>query len=162
MTTIEKKLVNVGKYVNNAHVDSLIRNYKKERWIFNSERIGKEDALSSWYTVDELQEFMDRVQMHGADGIRFYFGAYSADYSDKPEYAGRQTFVMVATRSKQVGGELVHKDVYITDNNGAPKILAYNTGMMCPPFCPPPGGGLHRSSLGVTVIDRGEKGMSII
>ncbi len=161
MSTIEKKSVKVGKYVNNAHVDTLIRNYKKERWVQNSERIGKEDSLSTWYTTDELEEFLERVKIHGADGIRFYFGAYSADYADKPEYATRQTIVMVATRSKEVNGVLAHKDVYITDANGAPKILAYNAGAMCPPFCPPPG-GLGRSSLGVTLIDRGEKGVAII
>lgn len=162
MSTIEKKSLKVGKYVNTPHVDSLIRNYKKERWAQNSERLGKEDSLSSWYSTEELQEFLETAKMHGADGIRLYFGVYGEDNAARPEYAGRQTLVFVATRSKMVDGVVAHKDFYITDENGKPKILAYNTGSLCPPFCPPPGGGLGRSSLGVTIIDRGEKGIAII
>jgi hypothetical protein len=46
MITIEKKSLNVGKYVDTKHVDSAIKTYKKERWIHNSKRIGKEDSLS--------------------------------------------------------------------------------------------------------------------
>ncbi len=46
MITIEKKSLKVGKYVNTEHVDTVVRNYKQERWVYNSERIGKEDSLS--------------------------------------------------------------------------------------------------------------------
>jgi hypothetical protein len=44
-TQVEHK----GQLVNTAHVNSLISTYKNERWIQNSERIGKNDSLSTWY-----------------------------------------------------------------------------------------------------------------
>ena len=40
-------------------------------------------------------------------GSNFIYGAYPEDYTAKPEYAGQQTLVMVATKSK-------------TTENGAP------------------------------------------
>jgi hypothetical protein len=46
MSTIEKKAVKVGKYVNTEHVDNLIRNYKKDRWMQNSEKLGSAFALA--------------------------------------------------------------------------------------------------------------------
>ena len=48
----------VGRFVNTKHVDSLLKTYKKERWIHNSNRIGKADSLSVWYSVEELKEFL--------------------------------------------------------------------------------------------------------
>jgi hypothetical protein len=54
MLTIEKKTVKAGKLVDTAHVDTIIRNYKKERWVHNSKRLGKEDSLSVWYSIEEL------------------------------------------------------------------------------------------------------------
>ncbi|MEI9944099.1 MAG: hypothetical protein WDN26_07715 [Chitinophagaceae bacterium] len=46
MLTIEKKAVKAGKLVNTKHVDTVIKNYKQERWVQNSQRLGKEDSLS--------------------------------------------------------------------------------------------------------------------
>ena len=57
MVTIEKKSIKVGKLVDTEHVETLIRNYKQERWAHNSKRIGKEDSLSVWFSVSELEEF---------------------------------------------------------------------------------------------------------
>jgi hypothetical protein len=54
MLTIEKKSLNVGKFVTTEHVDSVIRNYKQERWIQNSERLGKEDSLSAWWSIVQM------------------------------------------------------------------------------------------------------------
>ena len=69
MITIEKKSLKVGEYVDTKHVDEVIRTYKQERWIHNSKRIGKEDSLSGWYSVEELEEFIETIKDHGADGI---------------------------------------------------------------------------------------------
>ena len=76
MLTIEKKSLKVGKYVSTEHVDTVIKTYKQERWVHNSERIGKEDSLSVWYSIEELEEFMATSKENGADGIKFYFAAY--------------------------------------------------------------------------------------
>ena len=75
MTAIETKSLKVGKYVDTAHVDTLIRNYKQERWRQNSERLGKEDSLSVWFSVEELEEFIANIKDYNATGVRFYFGA---------------------------------------------------------------------------------------
>lgn len=125
----------VGSYLETQEVDSLLLNYKKTRWFFNSERIGKADSLSSWYTVNELLEFLEKAKKNGADGIKLYFGAYPKDFKKKPEYAERQTVVLVATKSLLGDdGSRIDKNIYINSKNGA-QILAYNAGRLCPPFC---------------------------
>ena len=172
MSTIEKKSVKVGKYVDNAHVDTAIRTYKQERWKYNTERLGKADSLSAWYSVEELEEYIEFIKEHGADGIRFYFGAYPENYEERPEYAGRQTIVLVATKNTNNGDKKSNKDLYIGNGQGA-RVLAYNTPDLCPPYCsgggtPPPKkaaaatADLKLPELGVTIIDQGEKGMVII
>ena len=159
MLTIEKKALKVGKYVNTEHVDNVIRNYKQERWVQNSEKIGKEDSLSAWWSVDEIQEFIDNAKMHGADGLKFYFGAYDKEHAPVPEYEDRQTLVMVATKQKQTGLGVKNKDIYVKTENGN-QILAYNTASLCPPFC-----GQNNDDfleVGVSIVDRGDKGFVVI
>lgn len=162
MLTIEKKYVKVGKLVNTDHVDTVIRNYKQERWVHNSRHLGKEDSLSVWYSVEELQEFMEIAKSHGADGIKLYFGAYDKDYKATPLYAGRQTVVLVATKKPEIGG--ANKDIYINTEEGT-SILAYNAGSLCPPWCKgygdedPIGGGF--GDIGITILDKGEEGLAI-
>jgi len=130
-----QKTQKVGNYLETQEVDSLLLNYKKTRWAVNSERIGKADSLSSWYTVDELLEFLQKAKMNGADGIRLYFGAYPKDFKKKPEYAERQTIVLVATKSVfYENGSRIDKNIYISLENGV-QILAYNVGKICPPMC---------------------------
>ncbi|HTQ28920.1 MAG TPA: hypothetical protein VMI35_12360 [Puia sp.] len=162
MITIAKKSLKVGKYVDNQHVDAVIRTYKQERWVHNSKRIGKEDSLSAWYSVEELEEFIANAKDHGADGIKFYFATYPVEFQEKPEYAGRQSLVLVATRSREAeDGTTVNKDIYVPTGD-TPQILAYNLAKICPPSC----GGTFADSdlgdLGITIVDCGEKGMSMI
>jgi hypothetical protein len=158
MLTIEKKSVKVGKFVNTEHVDKVIRTYKQERWVHNSERLGKEDSLSVWHSIEELEELIAKAKEHGGDGIRFYFGAYPKDYTAQPLYAGRQTIVMVATKQKETESGLANKDIHVATDNGS-EILAFNNGAICPPFCKPKqdGGGI-----GITIIDKGQEGIVII
>jgi hypothetical protein len=151
MVKTQKKSMKVGRLVNTAHVDNVIRNYKKERWVHNSKRIGKEDSLSVWYSIEELEEFLTRAREHGGDGIRIYFGTYDQEHAPQPLFAGRQTVVLVATRQKSDGDLSVNKDLYITTDKGH-TILAYNVGSLCPPFC---GNG---NGIGITIVDRGENG----
>jgi hypothetical protein len=157
MITIQKKPLSVGKYVDNLHVDTAIRTYKKERWVHNSERIGKEDSLSGWYTIEELEEFLETSKLHGADGIRFYFGAYPTEYPEKPEYAGRQTIIFVATKQKESESGTINKDIYVGSGK-TPKILAYNFARICPPLCI----NAKSEEIGVTIVDCGDKGMVLV
>lgn len=131
MRTIEKKSLKVGKYVTNEHVETVTRTYKEERWKYNTERIGKADSLSVWWSVEDLEDYVAFIKEHGADGIRFYFAVYPENYEAKPLLAGRQTVVMVATKHREDG---MNKDLYIGDGEKA-RLLAYNDSLPCPPLC---------------------------
>ena len=155
MLTIEKKALKTGKLVDTAHVDTVIKNYKKERWVHNSKRIGKEDSLSVWYSVEELEDFLQKAKEHGGDGIKIYFGAYGNEDAPKPLYAGRQTVVLVATKQKETAQGTVNKDIYINTAEGN-TILAYNVGGLCPPFC-----NNSDDGIGITLVDKGEDGVII-
>ena len=162
MQTAIKTATRVGKYVDTKHVDNVIRNYKQERWIHNSDRIGKEDSLSMWWSIDEMEDFIVEAKSQGADGLKFYFGAYGEDYKETPEYAGRQTLVMVGTKEAQTALGIKNKDIYMQTPNGT-NILAYNRGTLCPPNCGPskPIPDFDEDILGITIIDRGDKGMLV-
>jgi hypothetical protein len=157
MVTIEKKSIKVGKLVDTEHVETLIRNYKQERWAHNSKRIGKEDSLSVWFSVSELEEFFTKVKDCGGNGIRIHFGSYGADFTDNPLYADRQTVVLVATKEKETEHGPVNKSVYF-NKEGRSSILAYNFGTLCPPACTPDNGD---KGIGITIVDKGVEGMII-
>ncbi len=113
MITLQEKLVKLSKDVKTVEADTLIREYKQKRWVSNSKRIGKPDSLSAWYSIEEMENFLALAKSHGGDGIKFYYGAFPEDYSEKPEYAGRQTLVMVGTKSKlSQMGVIANKDIY--------------------------------------------------
>ena len=158
MTTIQKKSLKVGKQVNTDHVSAVIRNYKKERWVHNSKRLGKEDSLSIWYSIEELEEFLAMAKDHGADGIKMYFGAYDLDYKD-PLLAGRQTITLVATKNKVTPAGETDKDIYIQTEKGS-SILAWNAGRPCPPYCGTKDGG-DADDIGITIIDQGKEGIIV-
>ncbi len=162
MITQQKKSVKTAPRASTGEVADLIREYKKTRWSPNSERIGKPDSLSAWYSIEEIENFLALVKSKGGDGIRFYYGAFPEDFAAKPEYAGRQTLATVGTRSKLTNtGEVANKDIYYPQN-GRLKILSGSTiPGLCPPRCPPPSEG-GMGDLGITIIDKGERGMEII
>lgn len=157
MVTNEKRSVRVGKLVNTEHVETVIRNYKQNRWVHNSNRIGKEDSLSVWFSVAELEQFFEKVKDCGGDGIRIHFGTYSADFKENPLYAGRQTVVLVATKEKETDQGPVNKSVYVSKEEGS-SILAYNFGTVCPPVCTSEDIG---KGIGITIVDKGDDGMII-
>ncbi|SJZ88400.1 hypothetical protein [Sediminibacterium ginsengisoli] len=149
-------VINHGKKVNTKHVDELIRNYKKERWIHNSNKLGKEDALSTWYGLEELEAFIAEAREHGADGIKMYYGVYAADFAGDPVFQGRQTVVLVATKQKtSAAGIPANKDIYIQGETGS-EILAFNYGSLCPPYCGTIGDDGEMGSIGISLIDNKE------
>ncbi len=79
MNTIEKKSVNAGKCATKQEVDNLIRSYKQERWADNSEHLGMADSLSVWFSVEELENFLEKVKANGGNGVRMHFGVFSAE-----------------------------------------------------------------------------------
>jgi hypothetical protein len=110
--------------------------------------------------VEELEEFISKIKEHGGDGIRMYFGVYAEHHAEQPLYAGRQTIVMVATKQKETPEGNANKDLYITTEKGT-DILAYNAGLVCPPFCKPKITG-DNDDIGITIVDKGEDGMAVI
>ena len=161
MATQLKNFVRVVKDTDTEKAETLIREYKQTRWAANSERMGKPDSLSAWYSIEEMENFLALAKANGGDGIKFYYGAFPEDHKAEPAYAGRQTLVGVATKSKRsVTGGLSDKDIYLR-NGGHTKILNISTPTLCPPMCASnPEGGM--GDLGITIIDKGEKGMEII
>lgn len=155
----------VGKFLTTPEANQLIRTYKRERWAYNTERIGKEDSLSLWWSIEEMENFIEVAKQNGADGLKFYFGAYDENYQEVPEYQDRQTLVMVATKESKVETGIRNKDIYVNTENGK-EILAYNRGGICPPACgPKTQGDIIESDpfeLGITIIDKGENGLVII
>jgi len=159
LTKVAKKSVKAGKRVNTKHVDSLIKNYKRQRWVQNSKNLGKEDSLSVWYSLEELQTFLQTAKENGSDGVRIYFGVYDKETAHDPVYEGRQTIVFVATKEKETKDGTANKEVYVNTNEGT-SILAYNSGKICPPSCEigtDDGGG----GFGWILIDKGEDGLCI-
>jgi hypothetical protein len=152
MTTTKKKSEQKGKFVDAKYVDTLISTYKKERWLRNSEHIGKEDSLTAWMNLEEMEELVERIKIHGGNGIRICFGAHPQEFENN-DLAGRQTVVMVATKRSENN---TNKDLYVS-TEGKADILAYGWFPVCPPLC---GGGFTRP--GTTIVDHGEKGLSIV
>jgi hypothetical protein len=161
MITKQTNSVKGAKYVDSKHVDAVLREYKQSRWVQNSERIGKPDSLSVWFSVEAIEEFLAATRSNHGDGVKFYFSVYTEESAPEPDYIGRQTITMVATKSKQTAsGDVANKDIYIT-RNGQSTILAANLGRTCPPSCSPnTEGGI--GDLGITIIDRGDMGMEIV
>jgi hypothetical protein len=145
-----------GKVVNTNHVDQLVGNYKTKRWIQNSKQLGKVDSLSTWYGLTELQEFLDLARQNKADGIKMYYGVYPDDY-ETPELQGRQTVVLVATKTKQTEEGVFNKNIYLRRGENL-EILAFNVGEACPPFCgtgtPPDYGifGFEMEKIGLSIV----------
>ena len=161
MITQVEKAVKTEKDDATELADRMIREYKHTRWVTNSEKIGKPDSLSAWFSVEDMENFLANVKANGGDGIRFYFASYPENYQALPQYAGRQTIVSVATRSKETKtGEIADKDIYIV-NKGKAKILGGLNPRLCPPVCMPNSEG-GMGDLGITIVDRGNKGMEIV
>ncbi|HXB08154.1 MAG TPA: hypothetical protein VNW04_13585 [Puia sp.] len=153
MNTIAKKSVNAGKFLTNEHVATLLSTYKQNRWIDNSEKLGKEDSLTAHVSIEELETLIERIKLQGGDGVRLHFAAYPDDYTPAPELAGRQTVVMVGTRKSEDGA---NKEIYLSEEKEA-RILAYGDMPVCPPFC---GSGFGKTKT-TTLVDRGDKGMVV-
>lgn len=162
MTTQVKNFVKTGKDQHTEKVETLIREYKQKRWAPNSARIGKPDSLSVRYSIEELERFLTIAKSHGGDGIKFYYGAYPENESAQPEYASRQTLILVATKSKKnANGIAADKDIYIRKNGNVKILGTFGPGLICPPYCSAPAEG-GMGDLGITIIDKGSKGMEII
>jgi hypothetical protein len=128
-------IMKAGQFVNNKHVTMLRNNYQENRWKANSERLGKMDSLSIWYSLEELKQYIETAEAAGADGIRLYFGVYPSSFPENILLEGRQTMVFVATQQKtSETGKTENKDLYVSTPKG-PEVIAFNWALPCPPGC---------------------------
>lgn len=142
-----------GQLVGKAHVEELVSNYKKHRWIHNTNRLGKEDSLSAWFNLEALEEFLAMARDQRADGIKVFFGVYPENFEKEPEFAGRQTLVLVATKEKTtVDGRIVNKEIYF-QKDGQPEILAFNYSAICPPYCGTGDPGDGEFGIGISIFE---------
>jgi hypothetical protein len=161
MLTQTEKVVKIEKDETTQLADNLIREYKKTRWVSNSEKLGKPDSLSAWFSIKEMEDFIREAKENGGDGIKFYYGSFPENYNDIPLYAGRQTIVPVATRSRDTRtGGISNKDIYII-KDGEAKIITSGVPKLCPPLCASGSEG-GMADLGITILDKGDKGMMIV
>jgi hypothetical protein len=133
MTSTLNPFKKSGQQVTMNHVNVLVGNYKSQRWLENSKKLGKADALSTWYGLTELQEFLDLAKAHRADGIKMFYGVYPLEYPNEM-LAGRQTVVLVATKKTANNPRASNKAIMVS-KDGKKEILAFNYGEICPPFC---------------------------
>ena len=151
MNTIAKKSVNAGKFLSNDQVSTMLSTYKQNRWVDNSEKIGKEDSLTASVSIEELEMLIERIKLHGGDGVRFHFAAYPDEYTPQPESSSHQTIIMIGTRQTTDGA---NKEIYMSEGKDA-RILAYGDMPFCPPYC---GSGVGKRATS-SLVDRGDKGM---
>lgn len=92
----------------------LNKNYNLRRAAVIRNLIGKEDANAVWFSIDELQNYIDYIKTEGAakghnvDGIRFYFGVYSD--TESVDKAGFTTLFLSPT-CKLPNSTVVAKDM---------------------------------------------------
>ncbi|MEO8235659.1 MAG: hypothetical protein ABI549_09620, partial [Flavobacterium sp.] len=88
-----KQLISVEK------AKELNSNYNTKRSDLLFKTTGKEDANAIWYSIEELENYIEYIKSEGEqqgytiDGIRFYFGVYS----EAEEKAGYTTIFLSPT-----------------------------------------------------------------
>lgn len=74
--------------INFKEAQELNQNFVKTRTKAIDSAIGKKDAISSWFSLAELKEYIAYVEEQGklknidVNGLRVYFGAYSSSEND--------------------------------------------------------------------------------
>ena len=94
------------KRITPTQAKSLNDNFVKTRSKAIDKAIGKKDAISSWFSLEEIKDYIDYVEKEAKDrkitinGIRVYFGAYGKN-EDKSVKKNMSTVFMVPTTPKQ-------------------------------------------------------------
>ena len=120
--------------INQALAIELNQNYINSRSNIIKAGIGYDDANAVWYSIEELQNYIDYVQSEAtamgyvADGIRFYLGVYPDDpiYGDN----AKMTNIFLCPTGYEEGGTSGKLDIAeIKPMNmgvlGSPPIIEY-------------------------------------
>lgn len=93
------------KKISPEEAKELNQNFIKTRAKAIDVAIGKKDAISSWFSLDDLKEYIAYVESEGktkgitVNGLRIYFGAYAKNDSN-PGKSNFSTVFFVPTQSK--------------------------------------------------------------
>ena len=94
----------MGK-ITKEEAKELNQNFVKTRAKAIDSTIGKKDAISCWFSIEELKEYIDFVEQEGkakgiaVNGLRIYFGAYAKNEKD-PSKSNLSTVFFIPTQSK--------------------------------------------------------------
>lgn len=84
----------------------LNKRYNEKRSGLILSDIGKEDANAVWYSLEELENYINYIKTKGIEkgievnGIRFYIGVYPEDVVKYKEKAGLTTIFLSPTKKK--------------------------------------------------------------
>jgi hypothetical protein len=93
------------KKISSEEAYLLNQNFVKTRAKAIDVAIGKKDALSCWFSIEELKEYIDFVELEGkakgiaVNGLRIYFGAYAKN-ENNPNKSNLSTVFFIPTQSK--------------------------------------------------------------
>ena len=129
----------MGNYQRPANLISVAKgmelneNYNSKRAPVIENSIGKEDANAVWFSVEELQNYIDYIKTEGAakghdvDGIRFYLGVYSDN--EAADKAGYTTLFLSPTckvpNSTEVAQDMTDMELLNYGSIGHPPKIEY-------------------------------------
>ena len=102
---MEKELTRPTQLITRTFAKELHSNFMKYRASIIAKYIQKEDANAVWFSVEELENYIQYIKTTGqktgynVSGIRFYFGVYP-DEKKYAEKAGLMTLFLTATGKK--------------------------------------------------------------
>jgi hypothetical protein len=133
-------------FVGKATVNDRVKNYHESKLKVLSEKLGRPDTTSGWYSLREFEELVKEMYYLHADGLRVYFGAYP---DDDLLYPGQLTIIFVPTFYNAETDS--HEDIAIDDTANFSDRAArtesnkmrgtteeeksIDTLALCPPFC---------------------------
>ena len=110
----------------------LNQNFVKTRSAAIDKSIGKKDALSSWFSIEDLKEYINYVEKEGEEkgitinGIRVYFGAYSNNMKNEEKNNLSTVFLVPTKLSRQ--GEMQKDGLRASENPDVEDLDGLNDG----------------------------------
>ncbi|WP_372746675.1 hypothetical protein [Lutibacter sp.] len=102
----------------------LNQNFVKTRSKAIDSAIGKNDAVSSWFSLDELKEYIAYVEEQGklkkidVTGLRVYFGAYNNSEKEGTKKDLTTVFIVPTQKNEKLKGKVGGDNSDITDIDG--------------------------------------------
>ena len=124
-------------YVGSKLTKERIARYKNNKHVLLSEKLGKPDTKSVWYTKEHITKLLEEMDHANANGLRIYFG----EYGHEEKYNGQLCLLMVMTKFEEktgLSGDITIEDAIdftarSLDDSGT--VRDFNVGSPCPPIC---------------------------